>query len=257
MKRPLSFPPDAGHPPRRALSFALAGIAAVAGHGSARAVDACTRGEHAPGRSGGRALHVGGLQLVPARRSLAVEAEGRPGGGRPRLPRRLLGPARLEGSLRERRLHRAPGVAAGEQRRPLQLHAAGRRRRPRSHRLVARHGVDADSPSRRRSMSPSRTRATASSPPSRRRPARRNGSPRTGRSPSRATSPPSRRARTTASRCTTTSSCATTSRWPPGRHAAAPPRRSASSPRRPPTRPIRAASTSSSSTPRPAAPCRR
>ena len=42
MQRPLSFPPHAGHPLRRTLSFALAGIAAVAGHGSARAVDACT-----------------------------------------------------------------------------------------------------------------------------------------------------------------------------------------------------------------------
>src|SRR6186713_2249044 len=42
MQRPLSFPPDAGHPLRRSLSFALAGIAAVAGHGSARAVDACS-----------------------------------------------------------------------------------------------------------------------------------------------------------------------------------------------------------------------
>ena len=93
------------------------------------------------GRSGRRALHLGGLQLVPARRPLAVAAQGRPVGGRPRLPRRLLGPPRLEGSLREPRVHRAPGVAAGEQRRPLQLHAAGRRRRPRSHRLVARLGA--------------------------------------------------------------------------------------------------------------------
>jgi hypothetical protein len=42
MKRPLSSAPDAGNPLRRALSFALAGIAAVVGHGSARAVDACT-----------------------------------------------------------------------------------------------------------------------------------------------------------------------------------------------------------------------
>ena len=42
MKRSLFSPPDAGNPPRRALSFALAGIAAVVGHGSARAVDACT-----------------------------------------------------------------------------------------------------------------------------------------------------------------------------------------------------------------------
>ena len=40
----------------------------------------------------------------------------------------------------------APGDAAGEQRRALQLHAAGRRRRPRSHRLVARHGCRAGSP---------------------------------------------------------------------------------------------------------------
>ena len=42
MKPPLFSAPDAGNPPRRALSFALAGIAAVVGHGSARAVDACT-----------------------------------------------------------------------------------------------------------------------------------------------------------------------------------------------------------------------
>ena len=42
MKRDLFSPRDAGDPPRRALSFALAGIAAVVGHGSARAVDACT-----------------------------------------------------------------------------------------------------------------------------------------------------------------------------------------------------------------------
>src|SRR6476659_2802738 len=42
MKRSQSSLPDAVDPPRRVLSFALAGIAAVVGHGSARAVDACT-----------------------------------------------------------------------------------------------------------------------------------------------------------------------------------------------------------------------
>ena len=180
--------------------------------------------EHAPGRAGGRALHVGGLQLVPARRSLALEAEGRPDGGRPRLPRRLLGPARLEGSLRQRRVHGAPGGAAGEQRRPLQLHAAGRRRRSRPHRLVTGDGGGAGASGRRR-----RRRPRPPGRPLRRhghaRRARRSGWPPTGRSPSRATSPPSRRARTKARRCTTTSSFATTSRCRPGRCAAAPPRR--------------------------------
>ena len=42
MKRSVLSPPAVGDPPRRALSFALAGIAALVGHGSARAVDACT-----------------------------------------------------------------------------------------------------------------------------------------------------------------------------------------------------------------------
>ncbi len=142
MKRSVSFSPrDAGAPPRRAFSLALAAHRRVRRPRQRPRARRLHRGEHAPGRAGGRAVHVGGLQLVPARRPLAVEAEGRPDGGRPRLPRRLLGSARLEGPLRERRVHRPPGGAAGEQRRPLQLHAAGRRRRPRPHRLVARHGV--------------------------------------------------------------------------------------------------------------------
>jgi len=42
MKRSLFFPRDAGDPSRRALAFALAGIASVVGHDSARAVDACS-----------------------------------------------------------------------------------------------------------------------------------------------------------------------------------------------------------------------
>ena len=97
---------------------------------------------------------------------------------RPRLPRRLLGPARLEGPLRQRRLHRPPGGAAGEQRRALQLHAAGRRRRPGPQRLVAA------SPRRRpRPAAPVDVAARARRRPlhrdrRRRRPARRSGSPR-------------------------------------------------------------------------------
>ena len=93
--------------------------------------------------AGGRALHLRRLQLLPAGRPLAVEAEGRPERGRARLPRRLLGPARLEGPLRQRRLHRPPGRAAGEQRRALQLHAAGRGRRPRPHGLAGHRGAAA------------------------------------------------------------------------------------------------------------------
>src|ERR1700716_3558153 len=42
MKRSLFVPGDACDPPRRAFSLALAGIAVVVGHGSARAVEACT-----------------------------------------------------------------------------------------------------------------------------------------------------------------------------------------------------------------------
>ena len=42
MERPVFSLRAGGDPPRRALSFALAGIAAVVGHGSARAVEACT-----------------------------------------------------------------------------------------------------------------------------------------------------------------------------------------------------------------------
>ena len=142
---------DAGASPGRALPLAVAALA-VLRPGPARAGDACTRNERADDRAGGRALHLGRLQLVPAGRSLAVEAQGRPDGGRPRLPRRLLGPARLEGPLRQRRVHAAPGGAAGDQRRPLQLHAAGRRRRSRPHRLVgggAGRGVTAGRAGRR------------------------------------------------------------------------------------------------------------
>ena len=42
MKRALFSLRDAGDSPRRALSLALASIAAVVGPGSARAVEACT-----------------------------------------------------------------------------------------------------------------------------------------------------------------------------------------------------------------------
>ena len=42
MKRSLSLPRAAGGPPRRALSLALAGIAAIVSHGTARAAEACT-----------------------------------------------------------------------------------------------------------------------------------------------------------------------------------------------------------------------
>ena len=42
MKRSLFPLRAAGGPPRRALSLALAGMAALLGHGTARAVDACT-----------------------------------------------------------------------------------------------------------------------------------------------------------------------------------------------------------------------
>ena len=42
MERPVFSLRAGGDPPRRALSFALAGIAAVVGHGNARAVEACT-----------------------------------------------------------------------------------------------------------------------------------------------------------------------------------------------------------------------
>ena len=73
---------------------------------------------------------------MPACRPLALEAEGRSGRRRPRLPCRLLGSPRLERPLRERRLHGAASERAEEQWRALQLYAAGRRRRPRSHRLA-------------------------------------------------------------------------------------------------------------------------
>src|SRR5215210_2117088 len=42
MKRSLSLRREAGERPPRALSFVVAAIAAVAGHGSARALEACT-----------------------------------------------------------------------------------------------------------------------------------------------------------------------------------------------------------------------
>ena len=71
MKRSLFSLRDAGDPPRRALSLAVAGIAAIVGHGSARAAEACSAAARAS-RAGRRALHLRGLQLVPAGRSLAL-----------------------------------------------------------------------------------------------------------------------------------------------------------------------------------------
>ena len=59
------------------------------------------------------------------------------------VPRRLLGPPRLEGPVRNRRLHRAPVRRDARQRRAFRLHAAGARPGPRLSRLadaVARRG---------------------------------------------------------------------------------------------------------------------
>ena len=132
----------------------------------------CSAAAPRPLAAGRRALHLRGLQLVPAGRPLAVRPEGRSVGGRPRLPRRLLGPARLEGPLREPRVHATPGRAAGQQRRALQLHAAGRRRRPRPHRLAARRARRCRRSARR---PPSRSRCSATA-----RSVDRHGQPRAG-----------------------------------------------------------------------------
>ena len=213
------------------------------------------RGQPARGRAAGRALHLGGLQLVPARRPVAVEAEGRPGGRRPCLPCRLLGSARLEGSLRERRLHAAPGEPADQQRRTLQLHAPGRRRRPRSHRLACGRplgrppgGSDCGhARPRRRPLRCHRRAWRERAEAAGRVLGRHRARPRHGREGGR-----KRRRRP----CITTSSCATTRRWRHGRRKAARPRLCASSRRPQPMPRIRAASTWSSSTRRTGDPCR-
>ena len=87
--------------------------------------------------------------------------------------------------------------------------------------------------------------------------ARPSASPRTGPSPSRATSARSRQARTRARPCITISSSATTSRCASGPRAAARRRRCASSRRRRAMAHIRASSTWWSSTPRAAGRCKR
>ena len=71
----------------------------------------------------------GRMQFLPARGPLARRPEG-PARHRPtRLPRRLLGPARLEGSLRRPCLHRAPAGDQPARWQSLRLHAAGAGRR--------------------------------------------------------------------------------------------------------------------------------
>ena len=160
------FPTRSPRLPRRALSARPRRHRRAARHSAGARRRGLHRRQPARRRAGGRALHLRRLQLVPAGRPLALDAEGRPVGRRPRLPRRLLGSPRLEGPLRQRRLHGAPGGAAGEQRRALQLHAAGRRRRPRPHRLVAGAARSPARGQRRRSTSRWRTEAIASSPPS-------------------------------------------------------------------------------------------
>ena len=244
-------------PVARRLPSPLAAVAALAPTPSL-AADACSARSAATVAAGGRALHLRGLQLLPAGRPLAVEAQGRPGRGRARLPRRLLGPARLEGPLRQRRLHRPPGGAAGEQRRALQLHAAGRRRRPGPQGLAGHRHAARQSPGgagRRRCW---RARRPGHRDRRRRRPlaeaARRLlGGHRAGprhrrqgrREPGRDAAARLRGARLP-DRCR------------PGRRAAARRRPSPSSCRRAPTRRrIRARSTSSSSTPTAAGRCRR
>ncbi len=173
------------------------------GRGRIRA-DAVARRRHLLGAqrrdraAGGRALHLRRLRLLPAGRPLAIEAQGRPERGRARLPRRLLGPARLEGPLRQRRLHRPPGRAAGEQRRALQLHAAGRGRRPGPQGLAGHRRAAGQSPGGAGRRAAGARRRPGHRDRRRHGRAHRSGSPPTGRSPSRATSPPSRPARTAA-----------------------------------------------------------
>ena len=151
-----------------AIALALAAVAAFAQTPSL-AADTCTARSAATVAAGGRALHLRRLRLLPAGRPLAVEAQGRSGRGRPRLPRRLLGPARLEGPLRQRRLHRPPGGAAGEQRRALQLHAAGRGRRPGPQGLAGHRHAARPAARPRRSTCCWRAKATGSPRPWRRR----------------------------------------------------------------------------------------
>jgi hypothetical protein len=145
MKRSLFFPRDAGI--RRAAPFRSRSPASP--RSSATAAHA--RSMPAPRRARARSPR----SSSSTRRRAATRARLPIAGCRSSRPIRRWSPSPSTSTTgtgsagriaSQRRVHRAPGVAAGEQRRPLQLHAAGRRRRPRSHRLVAGHGVDADSP---------------------------------------------------------------------------------------------------------------
>ena len=105
--------------------------------GRPRRADARLQRPLGPGRARGRrALHVRGLQLVPASRALAQRIAGPRQRRHPRLPRGLLGQPRLEGSLRPAAVHAAPERRHAHQRRALRVHAAGGAGRPRHARLA-------------------------------------------------------------------------------------------------------------------------
>ena len=154
----------------------------------------------------------------PADRWLSATFGGRPPRprGRPRVPRRLLGPAGLEGPLRGARIHRAPVRGDARESRALRLHAAGAgagqglsgmARERRAAAALARRPQARPRRHRARSASARRLDRGQGDGARARRPPTARARSFTSRSPTTGSSPTSRPARTPACASRTTTSC--------------------------------------------------
>ena len=200
-------------PGRRSLLIGGAAAAGVA-VAAARVVPAKTRA--APRRTvGDRALHLAGLQLLPAGRCLSRRAGQAARHRRAVVPCRLLGLHRLEGRLRHARHHRSPARLRARAEAALCLHAGngGRRHRPRHRPRACRHRATCwprRSAARPGAPRPNCRAARTARSPSSWRPSRSKAGPPTSRS--RSTTVAIRRrspaARTRAACWTTSTSCA-------------------------------------------------